>query len=602
MMTKSWYYQRHNQTHGPYSESEMEDLASRGLLGPADLVWRDGTSEWITAVQAKFVPVSAPSPDRTSSLPPNAPPLPNQSVTGSTQTASNPIPPPRVQARTNSNAVQPSQKPYPPSSQNHSASSAVPVMSAKRDRLMIFGIFAGLCLVIAILVTAALAITYWSDENSEVAEAPSREIERVKPPAKPKPSSRVEPTRTKSAVKDNPGDDEVVSADDFGSPDFSEKGRKKGGINASDYESIEEVEKSFAEKSKTAEKLKGSEPKSEPKPKFDFDTGDPSDAKKADGDEKSPFKPKSEPSVIQNNDGKSKQNAKQAKQPQQKQQAKVGGKGGGKGRPNTTLKNQNQHALIQNLSVTRKPSFVVSGVPINQNVQFTVTSRMTVGAVDENGHRVVEQEILKASLVAADPLSKAAFTTAIAKLPGKVYRFELNEFQEVVKFDGHEDGKKVNPFEGLGGKGFAVSSVMDKDAWKEMAQLSFFHPEDSQSKWDRQMSHDWDTLGSWNGLTKYQKGRKRGKMLPVRYAHEMKYTPPRGGAMAAGMAFNVDDAVFRPLEARGEVRFDADRNQVDRIKEIFHVQGIVNSEVLGQKSTIKIEEFQEFTLILQAEK
>ena len=54
--------------------------------------------------------------------------------------------------------------------------------------------------------------------------------------------------------------------------------------------------------------------------------------------------------------------------------------------------------------------------------------------------------------------------------------------------------------------GFMVTSVMDEDGWKEMAQLSFFVPEEQTSgsqTWVRKMTHDFGPLGSWAGETHY---------------------------------------------------------------------------------------------------
>jgi GYF domain 2 len=48
-MAADWYYTTNKQQMGPVSWDELRQLASSGLLRPADMVWTDGMPEWVKA-------------------------------------------------------------------------------------------------------------------------------------------------------------------------------------------------------------------------------------------------------------------------------------------------------------------------------------------------------------------------------------------------------------------------------------------------------------------------------------------------------------------------------------------------------------------------
>src|SRR5262249_62286151 len=87
-MTERWYYTHNRQSHGPLSRAEINLLATRGLLTPQDLVWREGADRK-TAVQASTVVDFAPAR-------PQSGPLPNwlSDVAAAERTKPRPVHPP----------------------------------------------------------------------------------------------------------------------------------------------------------------------------------------------------------------------------------------------------------------------------------------------------------------------------------------------------------------------------------------------------------------------------------------------------------------------------------------------------------------------------
>ncbi|HLA85504.1 MAG TPA: DUF4339 domain-containing protein [Thermoguttaceae bacterium] len=71
-----WYYASEDQRFGPISTVELKRLAERGQLTPADLVWREGMTDWTAAGQVKglFHPTAPSPPEAAPGAVPPAPP------------------------------------------------------------------------------------------------------------------------------------------------------------------------------------------------------------------------------------------------------------------------------------------------------------------------------------------------------------------------------------------------------------------------------------------------------------------------------------------------------------------------------------------------
>jgi hypothetical protein len=49
-MAAEWFYTTNRRQMGPVSWRELRDLADAGVLKPHDLVWSEGMSDWIKAI------------------------------------------------------------------------------------------------------------------------------------------------------------------------------------------------------------------------------------------------------------------------------------------------------------------------------------------------------------------------------------------------------------------------------------------------------------------------------------------------------------------------------------------------------------------------
>jgi hypothetical protein len=48
-MAAEWYYSKAGKRSGPVGGQQLKELAAKGQLDPADLVWKEGMAQWVPA-------------------------------------------------------------------------------------------------------------------------------------------------------------------------------------------------------------------------------------------------------------------------------------------------------------------------------------------------------------------------------------------------------------------------------------------------------------------------------------------------------------------------------------------------------------------------
>ncbi len=257
--------------------------------------------------------------------------------------------------------------------------------------------------------------------------------------------------------------------------------------------------------------------------------------------------------------------------------------------------------FYQEVIVTQKPAFSIQGLPVQLLLQYRVVSRFTVEKSNEDGTRVAKQKIETANLLQADDLTRGAVVPLIAKLPGTSFTVELSPKMEVTKFAGEDQKPAVLAL--AGGQGMQMASLLDRDGWKELAQMTFFQmdqPAKVKGRWSKPLTHNWGALGSWAGKVHYEYLGQQGDIHKVAYALELKYKAPAADAVLAGMA--ISSANFQPQQAVGLLSFDAARGKVVVAEERFRVKGILNAKLLGQLTPIEMEDDQHFLIRIHEKK
>lgn len=264
--------------------------------------------------------------------------------------------------------------------------------------------------------------------------------------------------------------------------------------------------------------------------------------------------------------------------------------------------------IYQELIIDRHPEFQIEGIrSIKQDFKYRTISQLTVHSPDRNGIRQVSQKVVAAKLISSDAMSRKPITESLNKLVGQEFQFSMDRHQQLVDFKGKvekpaaTDAKDLESLskllgEGLSGEGFLVSSVMDLDGWKEMAQMTFLLPDDKRTKWSGQMEHDWGDLGRWVGETKFEKKARTGGKLRIDYAHWMRYE--KADKTKGGLPFELGDVAFKSDEAGGQMLFDTEKRRIHSLVERFHVEGTLSASLLSKGINLKIKEVQAFELFL----
>ena len=258
---------------------------------------------------------------------------------------------------------------------------------------------------------------------------------------------------------------------------------------------------------------------------------------------------------------------------------------------------RDKSSFYQLIDIQRQPKHSVSGLEIAQQIQYSILSHIEVGELQSDQKRQVIQYILQTQLTQADDLSRATFGESLSRLRGTQFTYKFNDRNELVAMAGFENNLKANPVKMNATQGFLMTSIIDRDGWKELIGLTFFLPDErGRSQWQRSITHDWQPLGTWSGTTGFVARPQSGDLDRVDYKHSMYYIPPRG--QDNRLPFRITNSDFRTQTASGTILFDTERQRVTQVKEQFHVRGSVAVDLLGNPVNVAIEEKQLMTIRL----
>lgn len=253
-----------------------------------------------------------------------------------------------------------------------------------------------------------------------------------------------------------------------------------------------------------------------------------------------------------------------------------------------------EEVLFQELIVTQKPTYKLQGLQVAAFLQYRIVSRFTVKERKADGSLIVEQKVESVKLLQADDLTKPSVEPAVAKMPGTTYTLTLSPKMDVTKFEGGPGDAKV--MQVGGGLGMQMTSLIDRDGWKELDQSTFFQmnePLKANARWSKPLDHSWGPMGSWKGQTHYQYAGQEKDLHKITYGLQLAYKAPKAGA--AGPT-TVNSANFQAPVAGGALIFDAARGRVIAAEERFRVKGLINVNLLGQNTGVEIDEDQHFLI------
>jgi len=260
--------------------------------------------------------------------------------------------------------------------------------------------------------------------------------------------------------------------------------------------------------------------------------------------------------------------------------------------------------IEQEVIFDRKSACCFTDITLGQGAQYGFISSIKITKVNVDGSLVAEQTIVKTKLFDADPDLKASLAEALEKAQGTQFELAVAQNGDVTRLKGLKDPIRVLAGKDAGpGQTLRMWSLMDVDAWKELAGLTFFQPDQplkARVTWNRSVAHDWGPLGGWRGKTVYvAAGKQPGKAALERidYRHEIVHKPPRPGA-EGDLPIRVTKAAFQTLTAGGAILYDPATHRTTTAQENFRVRGSVFVNVAGTDLEIALEEQQGFRLTI----
>lgn len=574
-MSEQWYYARGSATYGPVTWDLLQQLAAEGEVHAECLVWREGMPQWLPAAAlglgvASTAPLSpsAPSPAVSTSSSP-APPVAPASTTFA-------APPPAPPVAPTSFA--------PPSSRDErlAATSMKPRATRPARRISPTLIAAGVAAV-ALAMALGWMVSEATRSNRTAANSTNRRTA----------GDRRKSADESSRPRPNADDDRSAPARESLEP------RAESLPQRSERATPSESNAASANSSPTRKPVRPTDhsPEPAPTPTVDLPTDSPTPplmptttatppepppgplpptipAAPPDTDESVPAPPGSPSVTTPNSTPTAKPNPK-------------------KSGPN---------ALFQLIDIARAPKFEVLGTVMAQDLRYQILSQLYVDDSDPEGIRVVEQVVLDTRLVKADDLSRDQFVNSLREWIGWRCKYKVRPTGDVVEFQAVNKGRgEVLKVGAPGAEGFMITSVLDADGWREIAELTFFRPRETQSSretWSRQTMHDFGPLGSWYGTTTFKPGADRRGIREFTYSHTLDHERPAKPAPAA--PFRVTAAKLVPERAAGIIRYDDKLDRVESVREEFKVRGRVDTELAGQAIPVGLEEWQIIELGLHA--
>jgi hypothetical protein len=261
--------------------------------------------------------------------------------------------------------------------------------------------------------------------------------------------------------------------------------------------------------------------------------------------------------------------------------------------------------LYQEVDLHRRPSFKLVIKSLTQDIHYKIYSQLKLEPRSEDGSFRVTQQVFNTELVRADAMSSGRYQEELRKLIGRQFHYTLNQVGEVTRFDGYEDKYAAVPIEMAGLSGLQMTSVLDKDGWKEIIQLSFLEPARHIAPgqyWQRQMAHEFPPLGRWEGTTTFtQEKSDSPPLLQYSYVHDMKFHSAGGSADMGGLPISLGELEFELKEAQGRFVYDPAKLHVTQVDEVFHINASLGGDLLGGMGSVSIEERQELKIRLSTQ-
>ncbi len=259
--------------------------------------------------------------------------------------------------------------------------------------------------------------------------------------------------------------------------------------------------------------------------------------------------------------------------------------------------------IRQEVRIVRKSKYEIASLPYEQSADYRLISQLLITAIRDDGSMVVTQTIESGKLESVDAQTRGSLSDALAKAKGKQFELIVEANGAIRSVSGIDQQFQLEERANADQtKTLRVWSLLDRDAWRELAALTFFQPTEPlklKATWRRPFEHDWGSLGRWTGQTTYQAvGKQAGRAGQEKIAFQHSLTYQRAKEAEASLPFRVAQIDFRPGNAGGAILYDPLTQRSTMADEWFQVRGSLLVNLEGITATIAMEEQQVFRLVI----
>ncbi len=264
----------------------------------------------------------------------------------------------------------------------------------------------------------------------------------------------------------------------------------------------------------------------------------------------------------------------------------------------TTSTVQDMKVMNMDVKQTQKQTFYFSWTPVEQKGDDWIIKQKIEGVkmeIEIGGNKINYDS--EAPGAGNNPL--ADFFKA---LKGSEFTLTIGKDMKVSKVEGRKEfieklgstNQQMKPL---------LESILSEEALKQMADPSFAAiPGKEVAKdeiWKQTSKLNLGPIGTYDTTYEYKylgKDDKNKDLDKIGVTTTLKYAPPSGDTVGAGLPFKIKDAKLESKNATGTILFDAKAGRIDSSDMNLSLEGTLDIEIGGQTTKVDLKQTQKTTV------
>ena len=269
----------------------------------------------------------------------------------------------------------------------------------------------------------------------------------------------------------------------------------------------------------------------------------------------------------------------------------------------TTETTQDMKVMGMEVKQKQKQTFYFSWKPIEQKDKDWIIEQTIEG---------VKMEIeIGGNKISYDSTAQAAGNNPLADffkaLVGSKFKLTVGPDMKVTKVEGRKEfiealGKTNQQMKPL------LESILSEDALKQMADPSFAaipgKDVNKDETWKAQTKLSLGPIGSYDTSYDYKflgMDDKNKDLAKIGVTATVKYSPPTGDTVGAGLPFKIKSANLEAKDAKGTIYFDVKNGRLDKSDMNLTLEGKLEIDIGGMANTVDLKQTQKTNVTTSGE-